>query len=275
MTLSLIILALCAAAFFLASEWANELRVASLRSQAALAGAVGLFVGAVIVLSKHPLGDGFPHVAAVILTGMTGLACFWFCKTHVDEGKPMGGFVAAVLGLTIFGIGFVIHFGDAPTPRQNPEMEASQSTDIGFQLNRLTGQKRELESRLLQGIPEFRRKLRGDVEEVKRELNAATAGVKLRLDDELKEIARLLLALEDEERQTQDLISRLKQEERRLERLRETQTNLADGDDLRKELDAVWAQAGARLQKPLDAKLGSGAIADALVQQKMAEILKN
>jgi hypothetical protein len=45
------------------------------------------------------------------------------------------------------------------------------------------------------------------------------------------------------------------------------------GRSPREELDEAWRRAGARLSRPLDTKLGTGVVASAQVDRKLAQEL--
>lgn len=273
--ITVIVLVLCAAAFFVAAELAPGLRQGRKLSHLALAASAGLFIAAIVLLIRHPPTPGIEHIISVSAAGIAMLACYWFASRHVEERRGGAG-LSALLGLAMAAIGFIVQFADLQSGGAGPAEQAalSPADQIREQSKKLEERRRQLEARLNVAIPEFRRKLRGDVEAVKGELATAAAGTKSRLEDELTEIARLMVALDEEERQTSDLITRIKQEERRLERLQGSQLALDDNEKLSKELDQVWQQSAARLGKPVDAKLSSGEIDAIRVQAKVAELLK-
>jgi len=268
------ILIVTGVAFFVAAEFASGVRRGRTVSMVALLVAAGAFVGVLPLLVNYGPGDGFGKFLAAAACGLSGLACFWFTKTHVDNRSNLGGFIAATLGLTMFAVGFVVFFGEPAEPGPVDLASDDPEIAIGRQLARFSEQHRALEMRLIDGIPQFRRKLRSDAADVKQAIGKATQATKIRLQDELKEIARLMLALEKEEVETKDLIVRLEQEQRRLERLRDTRQYLGDNDALHDELDSMWQQAQQRINKPLDAKLGTGIIENTQVDQKVDELLK-
>jgi hypothetical protein len=191
----------------------------------------------------------------------------------VDGARPLAAFVSAALGLTLFAVAFTLHFANPGKVAAETAGTPDGATAIEAHLRRFEETERGLDMRLMSGIPDFRRKLEADAATVKGELPSASAAAKVRLEDELREIARLMLAVDRETEETKDLIARVRQERRRLERLRDTREYLGDDQQLMAELDAVWKQAGARLSRPLDTMLGSGAVASAQVDQKVAELM--
>jgi hypothetical protein len=167
---------------------------------------------------------------------------------------------------------------EAPPPGPDDPLVAENGEDAGGddidrRLKRFGQRRRALEMRLQQKIPEFRRHLDGQVTEIKIELGRASEATKPTLEEEIREIARLLLAVEREEQETRDLIVRIGQEQRRLERLRESRAVLGDDEALVGELDRVWQEAGAQLSRPIDERLGAGAIARTEVDRKLAELM--
>jgi hypothetical protein len=276
--LTLAALGVCAVLFYLAAEHAAELREGSNVSRFTLFGAAASFVLAVILLDQAPPAEGFPRVLGIALPAVSGLACFWFCKGHVDLRKPVAAFLSAILGLALCGMAILVLVSEAPPPGPDDPLVAENGEDAGGddidrRLKRFGQRRRALEMRLQQKIPEFRRHLDGQVTEIKIELGRASEATKPTLEEEIREIARLLLAVEREEQETRDLIVRIGQEQRRLERLRESRAVLGDDEALVGELDRVWQEAGAQLSRPIDERLGAGAIARTEVDRKLAELM--
>lgn len=267
-------LAVCALMFFIAAEAAGGVRQGRRASMLYVVLAAIAFLVAAPLLVRFAPSEGFERFVILAVAGITGISCFWFTKTHVEHQRPVGGLVAATLGLVMFAVAFVVWFGKPQPPVVDPTDATAQTVgnQTGVQLERLEERRVALESRLLSGIPEFRRSLMSDAAEVRRELVTAGAGAAVRLDAELRDIAKLLLALDAEETETRDLISRIKQEQRRLERLRNSQQYLDSDDALIAELDQIWQEAGAKLAIPIESKVGSGAIEEAQLQQKLNEL---
>ena len=253
--------------FFLCSERAMGVRRGEASSRVLLLAAALGFLATIYLLTHAPLHDGFEKLLGVGIPALATLACFWFVKVHVDHGAVPAGVISASLGLAMSAVGFLVLFGEAPRPE-----EATPHT-IEAQLHRLSERERGLDLRLLQGIPEFRRQLFADADAVRMELPRASEASKLRLREELREIARLLLAVESEEESTKELLVRIRQEVRRLERLRSSKEVLVQEDALLVELDRIWQQAGSQLSRPLDRELGAGAIGELRVDAKLRELL--
>ena len=270
--ITLAALGLCAAAFFVASDLAPGMRRGRFDARMAFFGAGVFFILTVWLVQAVGVEDGFPTFLGVAIAAIGGVGCFWHTKTHVDHGRSTGAFAAAILGLALFGVAFLLQFsGGAAGPLTGPD-----GTDlVTQQLERLDQRHRELEERRYEAIPKFLSKLSGDAAEVRRELQRAPEGTKVSLKAELREIARLMLAVEEEERQTEALISRVKQERRRLERLRDSKTVLADDDELLASLDEVWQEAGKQLARPINDRLGGGAIEATRVDQKVQSLLNS
>ncbi len=269
----------CAFAFYLAAESAHEMRHGKLLAYVKLAAAALLFLVSGYLLLNHLPPEGFARVFTVVVATLTGLACFWFGQKHFNHRHYTSSLLCAVLGLTMFASAFFTQFGDFERLRHTDTSAVDQELDptqrINQEIARLAESKNALEKRLLSGIPDFHRKLQQDAAQVKKEMDSAGPDAKARLSDELTEIARLLLATDVEKKQTRDLLSRIRQEQRRLERLLSSQETLVDDEALHTQLDAMWAEAGTRLSRPLDDRLGTGSIADSAVQQKLDELLSN
>jgi hypothetical protein len=277
--IALAALLVCALAFYVACENAPGLRRGKLLAYLLILFAAACFAATgYLVLHYLPL-DGFAKYFTVIVAVLTGLACFWHGQKHFDRRLFTSALLAAILGVTLFGSAFFLLLGDLARFRESQRpaalLDLSPPQRVEQQLARLADRRQALEARLLAGIPDFRRKLAGDAALVKKELSAADALSKPRLEDELTEIARLMLAVDVEERETGELLSRIRQEQRRLQRVLSSQETLVDAQPLTAELDAMWAEAGTRLSKPLDARLGAGTIAATAVEQKLGELLHN
>ena len=65
-----------------------------------------------------------------------------------------------------------------------------------------------------------------------------------------------------------------RRKERRLDRLIGAEKHLGVDDALLDELDAIWSEAGQRLSAPLDDRLGTGAVQEAALMKKLAELLE-
>ena len=87
-----------------------------------------------------------------------------------------------------------------------------------------------------------------------------------------EQTARSLVALKQEEGSLDGLLVRLRQEQRRLIRLRDTRETLADNDELLVKLDQIWSEAGTRLNRPLDKRLGRGVLEGRQVQVLVARL---
>jgi len=284
--LTLVALLAAAVAFFVAAEHAHELRGGGLMPKLALVGALLMFLLTLALLGQAGLPGEFARPVAVVICFFTMLGCFWKAKTSADEHRPIGLLVAAVLGLTIFALGFFVWFGvtDAPTPPAVAGAEgdshgamdltsADPDTAVRAQIHRFLARRRDLEKRLEVDIPAYERRLAEQLYEVKQELTIAPESNKPRLTDELREIARLLVAVEKEKQQTASLISRVRGELRRLERYRDSRNFLVDDKQLQSELDHVWAEAGAAIAEPVDKRIGSGAISELQVEEKLNQLL--
>lgn len=144
---------------------------------------------------------------------------------------------------------------------------------IQEQIEQLDRKRQALVIRRDEGIPEVRARAERDADTIRSEL-AAKPGPEqtARLEGELREIARLLLALDEESNRTKSLISRLSQEARRLERTHDAAAILGQDSELAQELDRLWRESAAGISRPLDEKLGSNAITRAQVDAKLAEL---
>lgn len=142
------------------------------------------------------------------------------------------------------------------------------------QIQRFTEQRERIEQQLATDLPKFREQQQQQADKVRREISGASPSRKVLLEDEAKEIARLLVALDKEEIALRETRSRLDQEIRRLERLRGSQDLLStDNEKLMAELDESWSRTGAAIDQPLKSRLGTGAIEDLAVQKRARELL--
>lgn len=243
------------------------------RGLIATAVACAALTAAVLVVIRFGPGAGLLRVLAVGVPGLACIACYWAVHLHIESSQPGAGFRATLLGFGMFCLAFLMQFGERGLIESWNRLGEGPGADderrISAQASRLAERERELEQRLKVGIPEFRAGLEQQAGEVGRELATAPASVGTRLEWELKEIVRLLLALEQEEKALDELLARLRQEQRRLARLAESQNVLGEHDELLTELDEVWSEAGQRLSRPLDDRLGVGVLAESLVAERM------
>lgn len=164
-----------------------------------------------------------------------------------------------------------VDFGDAD---QGDDKKAEESLDqwVTRKKGEFSTQRTQLEERLNEGIPNTREKLKSQAKEVRAEIAKADSGLKVKLESELREIARGLVALEKKEDQTATLIASIKSEERRLERVGIAKL-LEDDSSKREAVDKVWKDASAAISAPVDETLGS-TVDDLEVDSKLADLLK-
>ena len=144
---------------------------------------------------------------------------------------------------------------------------------IQEQVEQLDRKQQALVTRRDEGIAQVRARAERDATAIRTELAGRPEPAQAaRLEGELREIARLLLALEEEQTRTESLISRLAQEARRLERTHDAAAILGQDSDLAQELDRLWRESAAGIARPLDEKLGSDAITRARIDAKLAEL---
>jgi hypothetical protein len=110
---------------------------------------------------------------------------------------------------------------------------------------------------------------------VKRELEreGISAVREAELEQEAREIVRFVLALEQHREESRETLSRLRSLERTLERQASAQEVLGDQAALLARYEEISREAGARLAVKLDGSLGSGAIADSIVDARFAELV--
>ncbi len=266
--------AVCAVACVLAAEFAGGLRERRPSSLLwLLIAAVTFCVAVALTRGRAPAADlqrwiaiGAPLTAAAV--------CLWFARAHGVRRQPLGSVVSGVLALSL---GSLAVFGLGGTPSPDATVSAAEtdtSRNIDDQVTRLGSRRRALELRLTRDIPQFRRKLREDASTARNELQTAGAANRERLREELREVAKLMLAVDREESDARELTTRIGQEIRRLERLRTSRQVLADDTALVAELDAIWQRAGQQLSQPIDDRLGTGAIADAEIEAKLDELIR-
>ncbi|MCG8510802.1 MAG: hypothetical protein MI741_16385, partial [Rhodospirillales bacterium] len=171
--LSVAALVWCGVAFFLAAERAYALRKGGAIGRALLAVAAVSYVAVLVVLVQYGLGAGFEKFLAASVAAVSGLACFWFVKIHVDHKRPAAALIATGLGLAMFGVSFLTMVGnlEGRAPRVVDQLPDDPNA-------RLDERKRQLDERLLGGIPEFRSKLRRQAGEVKRQIERASDSAK-------------------------------------------------------------------------------------------------
>ena len=92
-------------------------------------------------------------------------------------------------------------------------------------------------------------------------------------EDEAHEIVRYIIALEQQREQSRETLSRLRSLERQLGRQDGVDELLGD-DEWLAQFEEAQRDAGAQLDVELDNSLGSGAIADLIVQQRYQELIE-
>lgn len=239
--------------------------------------AASALIGAAMTLLRFGPGEGLARLLTVGVPGLACLSCYWAVHRHLESSRYAAGLNASILGFALFCLAFLAQFGERGLVASWQELEtadspAAESRRISDQLARLDSREVELQERQEVGIPAFRQRLRQDAQEVQAALASASPAVAGSLGDELEEIARLLVALKQEESAVADLLVRLRQEQRRLGRLRSTRETLGDNDELLAELDRIWIEAGTRLNRPLDERLGRGVIEERQVQDWVARL---
>lgn len=279
--ITLLALALMSVAVFVAAEYAHGIRAGEKRSLLAVAIAAVLFVLTLPLLVKYPpSGEGFARFVAVAIASLTGFACFWFTKSHIDRARPLGAFLSTIFGLAMFGLGFILWFGQpAPATADGSADPAdvlaalTPEAKLARQQERLVEQQRGLEDRLLVTIPDARRQFRQQAGEVQRALVNASSAMRPQLENEMKEIARQLLAVDREEVRTRDLIERVKQEQRRLQRLATSQNLSGDLASLDDDLDQLWRDTQQQINASIDSSVDIGAINELELQSKVSELM--
>ncbi|MCH8343345.1 MAG: hypothetical protein IH983_05100 [Planctomycetes bacterium] len=172
--------------------------------------------------------------------------------------------LVAVLAIVLFG------------PPQEDVAIVSDGDDVSdHPAEFVKGQIASLEASIAKEIPSFRLRLEEQAGNVRRQVDAASSESQRRLlRDELAEIARTIIALEDHEREVERILAQLKSTERRLARLRDAKSYLGPEDEkLREELATIANDLNLELSSALDERIGSGAITDARVDAKLAELL--
>ena len=207
----------------------------------------------------------------------------------VPPKSKTGLVVAAIVGAVV--ITFLATLWLVRPPRDDSRREqarASGSSDADKpvtaapfgaaedrRLQELIVKRGELKHRLQVEIPSLKNKLAAQAEEAKKSMAAAsTAGEKMRLQTELREIAQSELSIERHEKDVRGLLTQLESGGRQLERFKDLSrtTNTTDAQ-LRAELEQMERDIGARLAVPLDLRLGSGPIEDFELSAKLDAIM--
>ena len=141
-------------------------------------------------------------------------------------------------------------------------------------LDRLQEKRAELERRIAQGIPAFRRELYQQASEVRIQIaGEQSASVRDTLERELREIAASLAALDNDEEECRQTIARMRSAERRLKRTLSSQEHLGKpAADALAEIARLEQEAARRLEVRLGVKLGGGAIEDTMIESKLQEL---
>lgn len=274
--ISIIATGLSSFASYVAAEWASGLKEGKLLSKLALSAAVLFFFGSIAALVCFPPTVGLQRYLVVAMTGATALASFWFAKSHVDHFRGKAALVASLLGLASSSLGFVVFIDKLPEYRvQLPGTEPPETLEqwVARVSKKLTTQRKEFQRRLNEDIPKQQRELESQATAAKTAIANASAGTKVKLEEELKQIARLLVTLEKKQHQYKnDLIPRIESEERRLARAGILQALEGDAD-IQRQVDDVWKSAdtaiGMSVVQPLESDVG-----DAEVQNKINELLQ-
>ncbi len=152
-------------------------------------------------------------------------------------------------------------------------MYRPETTEV--RLERVHEQIIALEERVDDVIPERLDMQREALGDVRAEL--FTPGLSSTLqrerEDEAHEIVRYIIALEQQREQSRETLSRLRSLERQLGRQDGVDELLGD-DEWMAQFEEAQREAGAQLDVELDDSLGSGAIADLIVQQRYQELLE-
>lgn len=152
-------------------------------------------------------------------------------------------------------------------------MWSPQTTEV--RLEAVQQQRAELEQQLDEDVAGLIEQQEEALEEVQAELagEGLSSTRQRELEEEAREIVRFIIALEDHREGSRETLSRLRSLERTLQRQAGAEELLGSDEELLAQYETISREAGARLEVQLDANLGSGAIADQIVEQRYQELL--
>lgn len=144
-----------------------------------------------------------------------------------------------------------------------------------FRLAEVERQATELEQQVDEDIPALIAVQEEALVEIRAELESPEVSPVRRaeLEAEARDVVRFVLALELQQGESRETLSRLRSLKRTLERQASAQELLGGQVELLEQYDEISREAGARLAVRLDTSVGSGAIADALVEDRYRELL--
>ncbi len=141
-------------------------------------------------------------------------------------------------------------------------------------LELLHARRSDLEKRITTSVPDFREMLEKQATEVRAELaKTSSQTAKDALQNELREVARTLVALDAYERESQETLRNLGAATRRLQRTEFSEEHLGeDAEKMLAEAHDLEQEAAGKLEVKLGMKLGEGAIQDTLIDEKLREL---
>ena len=174
----------------------------------------------------------------------------------------------ALLIVSVLGFFVVKQLTGPPQPKISREA-ARTAAVLRTKLSEAQTQRQALETRLNIQIPEFRRLLSGQVAQVRAQATGGTAA-----DDELKEIAQIMVGLDKYEKELAAAIPRWSAIERRIERnIAATETlDRAEEKKLLADIQQEEVATEKKLKVELNSHIGRGVLANTEIEQKIQQL---